>query len=559
MDSLKKERELILEKLSFNHGGKERYLSDDLKSIPDPNILLDIDKASNRLIKAIDNNETIGLYADYDTDGVTSIAILGRFLRDHLKANVRFYQPNRFTHGYGLNEEIVRQMSSDGVNVVVTLDCGISDVESSKVVKDLKMDLIVTDHHTDGHKDRPVAYALVNPKRVDQDNDEEIKNLAGCGVAFMLCLKMKRDLERLHGLDIPSIGHLLELVAVGTIGDLVNLCPMNLILVRWGIGLIKNGSKIPGLRCLVKDIDPLIFNSTHISFYLAPIFNAKGRMGDPKLARDLLLENDFEKCREIAKKMIDINNERKKIQKENESLAIEIVLKEKLYKDNCIVLCSEEFHQGVMGIVASKIVNLFDRPVIILTNDSLGNDTNEYKGSVRGNGRVDMFGELSKHKGLFSKFGGHKEACGLSIQKDNIDKLKRNIQTLKIGKREDIDTYFELSKGAHFSLSMAMMINSLGPYGQNNPAPTFLVRGIVERYELIKDAHLKIFVDVNGLKKDVMYFNYYPNGNDEITNIALNRPNPEDFIGKEISLEVIFSLGEYRGYIEGQFHAKKII
>lgn len=539
-------KKILEERMSGN------YQAHLLTDLPKESDLLDLQKASLRVIEALEKGETIALYGDYDTDGVTSLACLGRFLRDTLKGadNIRFYQPNRFIEGYGLHEGLVEEMHRDGANLVVTVDCGISDVESAKKVKELGMDLIVTDHHSDGKIDMPVAYAVVNPKRRDQGDIGDLHNLAGVGVAYYLCRQIAIDKEMCPN---EATKDLLEFVAVGTIGDLVSLCPMNMILVRHGIESFRDGVNNPGLRGLLKDKELPLVSSEDISFFLAPIFNAKGRMGDPALARECLLEKSPKKALAIAKELIEINEERKRTQKITAEKAIKKVLKNELFKNPIIIVEDKDFHQGVMGIVASKITGLFKRPCIILSEVDKG----QYKGSARSYGGLDLYACLKEHEELFNSFGGHKEAAGLSISSKNLAKLKKALS--KLADPEMKEKLFDIEIGclSDLNTSLAFDVLRLGPYGMKNSTPIFKIKGRIREVTVMKDLHLKLFIELNGRMKDIILFNYYPLGAETPHEIFSTHPRA-DLLGRDVEIRVQAGINQFRGVISGQFLARDI-
>ena len=318
----------VLKKRGFDTPEQiNEFLSWNLHNLPALTDLNDIEKSADRIIKAIENKEQIGIYGDYDVDGTTSCALLYQYFK-MLKVEVKLYQPSRFVEGYGIHPVSIDNAIEDGVKVLITVDCGISNNETADYALTKNIDLIITDHHKDAKPEMPKAYAIVNPNRRDEDLKSGVTTLAGVGVAFALCLSIKNKLDA-KGQNTPSIYPLLQYVAIGTICDLARLTPMNLKMVRHGLKQIVN-TQYAGVECFFNDEDrqaPFI-PSEKISFYVGPLINSKGRLDHPEKALKLLIAPDHRSAFENYSHLEISNKERKFIQNEVFSEAKDMVIKQ---------------------------------------------------------------------------------------------------------------------------------------------------------------------------------------------------------------------------------------
>ncbi|MEX0798873.1 MAG: DHH family phosphoesterase, partial [Bacteriovoracaceae bacterium] len=346
----------LLEKRGFSEDTFEDFFSWELRRLPDLTQMKDLDKASKRIIEAIDSEEKIGIYGDYDVDGATSCALFYHFFQ-MLGVSVELFQPSRFIEGYGVHPSSIENALEKGVKLLVTVDCGISNLETAEYAKEKDLDLIITDHHKDVKEHMPNAYAVVNPNRRDEPRETPLKALAGVGVAFAVCLKIKNLLVE-QGREMPSIYPLLQFVAVGTICDMAPLNTMNIKLTRHGLKQIPN-TEYPGLASFFTDEDrqfPVI-PSEKISFYIGPLINSKGRLDHPEKALNLLISKDYKEAFQNYSHLEICNRERKLIQNEVFIQAKKQVISEMRNGDHLIsVVYSPEWHEGVIGIVASKLV-----------------------------------------------------------------------------------------------------------------------------------------------------------------------------------------------------------
>ena len=333
-------------------------------------------------------------------------------------------QPSRFIEGYGIHPPSIEQAIEQNIKVLITVDCGITNNETADYASERDIDLIITDHHKDAREEMPNAFAVINPNRRDEDLESPLTALAGVGVAFALSLQIKNDLEK-AGKETPSIYPLLQFVAVGTICDLAKLNSMNLKLSRHGLQQIPT-STYPGIRAFFtpEERNTGFIPSDKISFNVGPLINSKGRLDHPQKALQLLCADDSDIAFECYSILEISNNERKNIQREVFEEAIEFIEKEELEEEIIQIVYQPHWHEGVIGIVASKLVETYKVPALVFTNAS---DEGIIKASVRSAGVLNIFDALKSCEDLFIKFGGHKAAAGLSMPRENLPKLKEKL------------------------------------------------------------------------------------------------------------------------------------
>ena len=485
--------EQVLLKRNIPESQFEEFFSWNLRQLPDLTQLKDLDIAASRIIAAMQHKETIGIYGDYDVDGTTSCALLYQFFLMH-GIKVKLFQPSRFVEGYGIHPGSIDNALNENVSVLITVDCGITNCETADYALDKDLDLIITDHHKDIREEMPKAYAVINPNRRDEPDPSELRTLAGVGVAFALCLEIKNQLEK-TGNETPSIYPLLQYVAIGTICDLAHLSNMNLKLTRHGLKLITE-SKYEGVICFFNDEDrkaPFI-PSEKISFYVGPLINSKGRLDHPEKALNLLIADNHKDAFENYSHLEISNRERKIIQKEVFDGAKKQVLKHFSSSENLInIVYSPEWHEGVIGIVASKLVETFEVPAIVFTN---AEEKGIIKASARSAGELNLFDALKACEDLFIKFGGHKAAAGLSMPQENLEpfKARMNEYLQKIPAiQRTVQDHFDI----HISFQdinkqLVKELESMEPFGMGNERPTFRMNdAIIESYSILKDVHVK--------------------------------------------------------------------
>lgn len=521
----------------------ENFLSWDLKTIPDLSSLKDIKKASQRLIEAIDREEKIGVYGDYDVDGTTSCALLYHFFK-MLGVEADLVQPSRFVEGYGLHLSSIEEAVEKNIKVLITVDCGITNNEAADLAKEKGLDLIITDHHKDARETMPDAFAVINPNRRDETN-AELKTLAGVAVAFALAVQIRNDLIA-QGQKIPSIYSLLQFVAIGTICDLAHLSPVNLKLVRHGLKLMKE-TQYPGLRAFftADELKAKSIPSEKLAFQVGPLINSKGRLDHPELALQLLIADNAEKARECYDHLVACNQERKFIQSEVFKEAREQVLRERkslgtVAEHLITIVYQPHWHEGVIGIVASKLVETFKAPAIVFTNSE---HDGIIKASCRSAGTLDIFNLLKQNEHLFIKFGGHKAAAGLSMPKENLQEFIKNMNELLKDipaiERTRMEFYDLEIEAGEINPKLMRDLDLLEPFGMGNEKPIFKMRGVqLDSYDVMKDAHVRWSLSKEKTKLKGISFNYIG---------KYEAPAPETIFStqnmKKEDLSVYFTLG----------------
>lgn len=449
------------------------YLSKSLEGVHNPMLLPDMEKAAQRVLNAIENNEKIVIYGDYDVDGVTSTSLLYKFLAEN-GADVSYYIPDRIKEGYGLNIKAINKISKSGTKLLITVDCGITSVGEVELAKAQKMDVIITDHHT--CKERlPAASAVVNPKR--PDSEYPFKYLAGVGVAFKLILAitmlMKKSTKECFDKYVP-------LAAIGTIADVVELQGENRIIADRGIkGL--SVSENEGVKALleISGAGNGIINSTTVAFMLAPRINAAGRMDSASLAAKLLLSESHSDAYDLAVELDTLNRNRQAIERNMYQEALEIIEANPDIKDKKIIILSKEnWHHGVIGIVASKITELYYKPCILISADENGKG----KGSGRSVNGINLFDMLTACDDCLTQFGGHALAAGLSLDMKDFDAFyeqanKYIIDNVKEEPQKTLDIDCTVPSG-FITLANAKQLERFEPYGMSNEKPVFAMCGV---------------------------------------------------------------------------------
>ncbi len=449
----------------------ERFLHCDLSGLKNPFLMLDMDKAVERIKNAKENGEKITIYGDYDVDGITSIAILYKHLKS-MGINVDYYIPNRITEGYGVNCDALKKIKAGGTDLVITVDTGITAVDETEYARSIGLDIIVTDHHECKEK-IPAAYAAIDPKR--KECGYPFKNLAGVGVAFKLiqALSGKETLPEL-------IDEYSDLVCLGTVADISPLVDENRILVIEGLKRFKNTKNI-GLKALI-DVsvnNDKEINTGTIGYIIAPRINASGRLGCASRSVDLFLTDDKKLASELALNLCEENVTRQQTEQQMFAEAFEYIEQHPEIKDdNILVIPHKNWHHGIIGIVSSKITEKFYKPSILFAIDG-----DEAKGSGRSIGNFNLFDALENSSDLLEKFGGHELAAGLSIKTKNIDEFRRKINEYSTGKINVDDLVPTISidaqiKVPYITISTINDINKLQPFGVENPTPVFSVRNI---------------------------------------------------------------------------------
>lgn len=485
-----------------------RFLSASLAELHDPYLLLGMEPAVARLLAAVTSGEKVCVYGDYDVDGVTSVALLTDFFRV-IGLDSMYHIPNRLEDGYGLSAEGVRRVAASGAAVIVTVDCGITAVEEARLCSELGIDLIITDHHTPGPL-IPPACAVINP--LQPGCPFPFKQLAGVGLAYNLAIALRgalRQAGHFAARPEPNLREYLDMVALGTVADIVPLVDENRIFVRHGLRELTRTAR-PGVQALksVAGVDGPVTCGA-VGFRLAPRLNAAGRLEDAALGVELLLCSDRQRGEIIAAELDASNVERQALEQEILRDALAMVRKSPLLKGRkSIVLASESWHPGVIGIVASRMVELFHRPTILIALQ---------EGNGRGSGRSipnfhlhDALRACSEH---LLKFGGHKYAAGLSIDEATLEEFAANFDAAAKGLLSDADLIPELAidgvlTPADLTLELAERIEGLAPFGMGNPEPLFLLQGArVTGQRVLKERHLKLRLAYGGRELEAIGFN----------------------------------------------------
>lgn len=471
------------------------YLSKGIGAVHHPFELKDAKKAALRIKQAIESGEKTVIYGDYDVDGITSTAIMYRFLREH-GADVDYYIPNRSDEGYGINMLALQKIKSSGASLLITVDCGITAVGEVEFAKSLGLDVIITDHHT-CKEELPRAYALVNPKQ--SDCTYPFKDLAGVGVAFKLILATALVLEE------PARKYFdkyIETVAVGTVADVVSLTDENRIFVANGLRNIHN-TKTPGLQALFGEagISGKPVNTGTISFAVAPRINAAGRVGSANTAVELLVTDSAERAAEIAAALDGENKQRQKTENQILQEALEMIAQIKNPAEkHVLVLAKKDWHHGVIGIVASRIVDRFNKPTILISlKDNLG------KGSGRSIKGFNLFDALTHCSDILLKYGGHDLAAGLGLNYSDIDEFDRKINEYAAEVLKTADTTPSITIDAELeaneiTFALAEALSVFEPFGMGNPQPVFSITGatLLAERTMSDGKHCKLSVSKNG-------------------------------------------------------------
>ncbi|CAG9619461.1 single-stranded-DNA-specific exonuclease RecJ [Sutcliffiella rhizosphaerae] len=467
----------------------------------DPFLMDDMDKLVERVNQAIQTEEKILVYGDYDADGVSSTTVLVTALRE-IGAKVEFYIPNRFTEGYGPNESAFKQAKENGFSVIITVDTGISALHEAKIAKDLNMDLIITDHHEPG-PELPDAFAIIHPKK--ETCTYPFKDLAGVGVAYKVA----------HALLGKNPEHLLDVAAIGTIADLVPLVGENRLLASKGIKKMQQTTRI-GLKALFQKcgVETHTISEETIGFSIGPRINAVGRLDNADPAVHLLMTEDVEEAKMLADEMESYNKERQQIVTQITEEAIQQVEEKYPPEENSFIIVEgHNWNAGVIGIVASRLVDRFYRPTIVL---SLDEEKGLAKGSARSIAGFDLFENLSGCRDILPHFGGHPMAAGMTLNMEDVEKLRlrMNQRASEILKEEDFSPITDVDiecKVEEVTLQTIEQLDKLAPFGMANPKPKVLVKSVSpQQLRQIgnKSNHLKMVIEQDGCSLDCVGFGF---------------------------------------------------
>ena len=474
----------------------KEFIQPKLSSLVDPSIFPDMDLGTRLIGDALIKQSNILIYGDYDADGITGTVCLYHFLKS-LGAKVHYVIPNRFIHGYGVHPSLVEPFLKKGPLVLLTVDCGTSDIEQLAFLKDKGVHIVVTDHHRIMSDSFQYNWPVINPKRIKESFS--LGDISGVGVAFYLLISLRRYLRKkgfFRSKKEPNLREYLDLVAIGTIADRINIRNQARVLISHGLNqlnhtkwhaieLIKEFSGITGKHLTTEDV----------GFRIAPRINAPGRLDNPLLVMDSLLSQDKEKVRQLVEVMESLNNKRRNLE-EQLLREVESLLQEKTSNGlPCILYHGKDWHEGILGLVASKLVSKYYRPTLLLR---------EHGPILKGSGRsipgIDLYELVKEQAYLLNRFGGHSCAVGLSLNKDFIENFKEGLVE-SIVKRADEDT-FQPKPSIDMELKLSDLkfqdiqcLNLLEPFGDGNPEPVFMARNVevVAKKEFGSD-HLRLIL-----------------------------------------------------------------
>ena len=514
------------------------FLNPTRSDFHDPYLMPDMEIAVERIIKAIDNQEKVIIYGDYDVDGITSITVLKKFLKTcGLEAD--YYIPNRLSEGYGLNKAAIDYIKEKEYTLIITVDCGISGIEEIEYANSLGIETIVTDHH-EPMEVLPPAVAIVDLKRKDNDT-YPFKSLAGCGVVF----KLTQALGMRLGIDEKEYLKYLDIVCVGTISDIVPLVDENRVIAKLGLKLVEV-TRNPGLKALLNASGYKVVNSNTISFGIAPRINACGRIGYEEEALKLFLTENLVQASEITERLNKYNRDRQEIEKNIYDEAIKMMEKEDSNAQS-IVLGSNNWHHGVIGIVSSKITEMYFKPSILICFE--GEDG---KGSGRSIPGFDLHEALAETAKYLEKYGGHEMAVGLSLKKKNFNRFKEAFE--KYVEEKDITgivPIIEIDKQISLKdidSNIVKQLDLLEPFGEANRRPIFVYKNLkIDSIRALSDGkHLKMTL------KD---------GNTIVNAIGFNmgQLSKEYMIGDRIDVVGTLEINAYNGREMVQINVKDIM
>ncbi len=514
------------------------FLNPTRSDFHDPYLMPDMEIAVERIIKAINNQEKVIIYGDYDVDGITSITVLKKFLKT-CGLEVDYYIPNRLSEGYGLNKAAIDYIKEKEYTLIITVDCGISGIEEIEYANSLGIETIVTDHH-EPMEVLPPAVAIVDLKRKDNDT-YPFKSLAGCGVVF----KLTQALGMRLGIDEKEYLKYLDIVCVGTISDIVPLVDENRVIAKLGLKLVEV-TRNPGLKALLNASGYKVVNSNTISFGIAPRINACGRMGYEEEALKLFLTENLVQASEITERLNKYNRDRQEIEKNIYDEAIKMMEKEDSNAQS-IVLGSNNWHHGVIGIVSSKITEMYFKPSILICFE--GEDG---KGSGRSIPGFDLHEALAETANYLEKYGGHEMAVGLSLKKNNFNRFKEAFE--KYVEEKDITgivPIIEIDKQISLKdidSNIVKQLDLLEPFGEANRRPIFVYKNLkIDSIRALSDGkHLKMTL------KD---------GNTIVNAIGFNmgQLSKEYMIGDRIDVVGTLEINAYNGREMVQINVKDIM
>jgi single-stranded-DNA-specific exonuclease len=501
----------------------------------DPMLLKDMDCALAMILKAVEDREKITIYGDYDADGLTATALLLNFFTC-LGIEVSSYVPNRLKEGYGLNKEAIKTIAADGTGLIITVDCGISNSVEIGFAKSLGVSVVVTDHHQ-VPQDYKANCPVVNPHQADCPFP--FKDLAGVGLAFFLAIAIRTALRKrgwFKKRTEPDLKDYLDLVALGTVADRVPLLDQNRVLVSSGLGIMRK-SRWEGIKAMIEvaGIGGTEITADDLAFRLGPRLNAPGRIDDPGIVVEILTSDDPLLAKDLALRLNAANIKRQGIERRILGKIEAMIKKTEVVDDRrTLIMAGEGWHKGVLGLVASRLVDKYNRPALVLdVQDGMA------VGSGRSIDGFNLYEALSRLGHLFEKFGGHAHAAGFTLKAVNLESLRNELEVLarEALKDEDlvpaIEVDAEISLG-HITFDMVRQVRALGPFGEGNPEPVFFARSLeVAGSRVVGEKHLKLRVRQEGKTLEAIGF-------------GLSDRHPLE--GKSISMAFTPELNLWQGY-----------
>lgn len=515
------------------------FLNPTRNDFHNPFLIKDMEVAVERIIKAIKNKEKITIYGDYDVDGITSITVLKSFLQER-GIEVSQYIPNRLDEGYGLNKMAVKKIADSKCQLMITVDCGISAIEEIEYANSLGIETIITDHHEVGNQ-LPNAIAVIDNKR--KDSTYPFRELAGVGVVFKVIQAISNKL----GLKEEEYLKYLDIVCIGTISDIVPLVDENRVIAKLGLLLIKQTKNI-GLRSLINSSGYKQLDSNSISFGVAPRINACGRMGKAEKALELFLSKNINEVNRLTEELNNFNKIRQEKEKEIFESVKSQIEEKNLDKNRTIIVDGKNWHHGVIGIVSSKITEMYFKPSILLSfeEDELG------KGSGRSIPGFDLHEALMKCSDSIEKFGGHAMAIGIAVKKENLEKFRSEIEKIaEDSKIEEILPIINIDAQINLSNIDKKMIESLKnlePFGEGNRTPIFAFKNLkIDSIRTLSEGkHLKITLKDNNTIVNGIGFN-------------LGYLSNEYKIGDKIDVAGVLEINTFNGIDNIQINIKDIM
>ena len=468
------------------------YFRPSLNQLHDPFLMKDMDAAVLRIAKAVKNEEHILVYGDYDVDGTTAVALMYGFLKGFYP-NVNFYIPDRYKEGYGISEQGVRYAAESGFSLIIALDCGIKSMDKVELASALGVDFIICDHHTPGDE-LPKAVAVLDPKR--QDCNYPYKELSGCGLGF----KLIQAYAKAHQLEESSLYTYLDLVVVSIAADIVHITGENRILAYYGLDRINNTPR-PGLKALMllSKIEKEM-QISDIVFKIGPRINASGRLEHAKASVELLIAPNLDEAIERARLVDEVNATRRNFDEHITKEAFEMLaLQEEGAQLNATVLFKEDWHKGVIGIVASRCIEKYYRPTIILTESN-----NKATGSARSVVDFDIYEAIAECADLLDKFGGHKYAAGLTMDVKNVPAFQKKFEEvvrsrIKATHLKPVIEMDDVLLLDQINYKFYNIIKQMAPFGPGNSEPIFQIQNVyAEDVTVLKDKHLRIKIMQDG-------------------------------------------------------------